>query len=242
MWLAATHNKIEVLLGRHSSDAPAAWRAVVDRSEDLLTAVVFGRIGYLPGTLGTEIILRAARPISLDFIPTPGPILDSQPWPNLAEAGKVEPDWVLHTPDFSLVIEAKWGRGNVPSASQITAQADVARVAFPRRRLLHVAVVQTGDVAFPAGVQGLCVRWGLLRREVLRLLRGDLDLPVRRMLCDIRDALDRRGLGATFLASLPALHIRGMLQPWDVVADGPRPLPSLPEAAIDPAALVIPWT
>ncbi|MCB9779846.1 MAG: hypothetical protein H6742_14870 [Alphaproteobacteria bacterium] len=242
MWQAVAHNKVEVVLGQHSSDAPAAWRAVVDRSEDLLTALVFERLAYLPGVAGTELILRAARPTQLDFIPTPSPILDSVPWPNLADGGpKVEPDWVIETADYTIVVEAKWGRGNVPSEAQIEAQSAVAREAYPRRKLVHLAVVQTGEVRFPPGVQGLTVRWGSLRQEILRLLGGDLDQPRRRILGDIRDALDRRGLDSTFLASLPALRLRGEFVPWGVAAQGPRPLPALPDVVLDLDAMVTPW-
>ena len=214
---------------------------MVESSEDLLTSVVFGRLGYLRGNLGIELLLRAATPSHLDFIPTPGRILQSMGWPNLATDGLVEPDWVLHSEDYTLIVEAKWGRGNVPSEGQLSAQANAARAAFPRRKLVHVAVVQSGDVTFPPGVQGLCITWGQLRQEVLRVLSGDVDMPQRRILRDIRDALDRRGLDSTFLASLPAIAVRGSLQPWSPEVLASRQLPQLPAVQLDLEALVTPW-
>ena len=40
MWKATHHKKVEVLLAGQSSDAPAAWRAIVDRGEDLQLALL----------------------------------------------------------------------------------------------------------------------------------------------------------------------------------------------------------
>jgi hypothetical protein len=242
MLQATLHKKIGVLLSQHSEDAPAAWRAIIDRTEDTLTSTVFERLVYLPDNLATTILLRAARPMGMETKPEPGPILESLPWPNLADEGVLEPDWVLHTPSYTLVVEAKWGGGVVPGAAQLRAQWEAAQKRYPDRDVVQLIVVQSGRVRLPDGQRGLALRWGQLRAELLRELRADPPAHIARVLQDIRIALDRRGLDASYMRSLPAVTIRGSIEPW---ADARAPLlalPSVPAETIDPEASLTPWT
>lgn len=245
MWHAMKHKKVEVLLGQHSADAPAAWRAISDGTEDLLTSSVIGRLGYLEGSMAIELLLRAATPGPLSFVPVPEPVLSSDAWPALSldDDAKVEPDWVLETASFTYIVEAKWGRGVTPCREQLVAQRDAATKAYSGRRLVHVVVVQSGDVVFPEGVPGIVVRWGDLRQAVLRALRENDRPHTRRVLEDMREALDRRGLDSVFLATLPGLNVRGMFGPWSTeLPTGSRLLPPLSDDTIEAQALVDRWT
>jgi len=242
MWKATTHRKVENLLGRHSADGPAAWRAIADTTEDLLTSTVVERLTYLPGTLATLILLRAAEPQHLRFVPTPGALIESLPWPNVREAGpKLEPDWVLATGEYTLIVEAKWGRGVVPSHAQLLGQRE-AVLEQRTGRLVHLVLIQSGRFRAPPQCPCLVVRWSDLRHSVLRSLRDANEPGTRRILGDIRDALDRRGLDRVFLRSLRGEQVEGTFSPWRARPDPVRELPPLSPLRIADEARIEPWT
>ena len=238
MWHAARRKKVERLLAPHSADAPAAWRAVAGQAEDLLSSTVFSRLGYLPGALAMRMILSAGRAQDLGDVDVESePILSSLPWPNVAEVGLVEPDWVFLTETLAVIVEAKWGRGHVPSAEQLQAQHDGARRCYPRRRLLHLVVVQSGIVTVPAGVSAVILRWSALWQAARAALGEEQAPSTRRVLVDIREALEQRGLDRSFLATPPRGGDRGTrpsLPGAPRLACGcrtSRPSPSTPERA-----------
>lgn len=215
MLRAALHGKVARWLGQHHPDASAAWREIVHRNEDLLTSSVFERLGYLAGDRGMALLFRASA-WQPEARPAPEPIVEAHPWPRPGDDDAREPDWVFILPNRLVVVEAKWGWGNVPSTEQLAGQAEVVWQRWPGREIVHLAVLQSGAVAFPAGVVGGVVRWERLRREVDAERRRD-DVPnhERRVLDAMLEVLDRRGLQWTPepLASLPAFAVEGLFGP-----------------------------
>lgn len=203
---ATLRHKVTRHLGQHCAEAPAAWRAIVDRNEDLLTSTVFERLAYLAGPRPISILLRAAT-FNGDWRPAAEPILESHPWPHPDDDENREPDWVFVLAGVTLVIEAKWGWDNVPSVVQLSDQARVAAVGWPGQRRLHLAIVQSGRVVFPAAVDGAVLRWESLHREVMRELDAEPPAHELRILDDIREVLERRGLGSLSFASLPNIPV-----------------------------------
>jgi len=219
----------------------AAWRRALAVSEDILTSTVFERLGYLPGDLPIRLLLRAADPVQLRFIPTPEPVIRSEAWPNVSDDGMTEPDWLFETDSYRFLIEAKWGAGVVPSVAQLTEQFDDFGRTRGRKGLIQVAVVQSGTVPLPPGQPLVVVTWGRLRDEVLRESRREHGFGVHRTLSDIRDALDRRGLASVFLDTLPGLAIAGSFEPIALGAAPAPSLPPLPGFTISPDAEFEPW-
>jgi hypothetical protein len=214
MWQAIKHRKVERVLGLQHADAPAAWRAIVDNSEDLLTSGVLERLGYLPGATAMEIVLRAAEVKELRWLPLPEAIEASIPWPRVEDDdGWREPDWVWLTASYVVVFEAKWGRGHVPTPDQLAGQRALCQERWPGRRLLHVALVQSGNVSFPDGSSALVVLWSALRTSASSELAKDRPDHERRILLDMRDMLDARGVALRFLDSLPAISVQGAMAP-----------------------------
>ncbi len=213
MWSAVRRRKPDRVLARHGQDVVAAWRHVVAESEDLLTSAVFERLGYLPNDLGMHLLLQAAEVGRLRWIPLPAEVSDSEPWPNLAEAGMLEPDWIWHAGRLVVIVEAKWGRGVVPTKEQIRDQHVAARERWPRRRILHVVVVQTGTVAWPDDCDGVVVRWRAIRESVQEELRKEQSSAVERILADLLGVLEARGLGTRFFDSILRQEVRGLFGP-----------------------------
>lgn len=234
MWHAIKNRKVERVLGLQHADAPAAWRAIVDNSEDLLTSGVLERLGYLPGATAMEIVLRAAEVKELRWLPLPEEIEASIPWPRVEDDdGWREPDWVWLTGSYVIVFEAKWGRGQVPSPSQLEEQRRLCHERWPTKRLLQVALVQSGNVSFPTGSSALVVQWASLRASASMELVKDRPVHERRILIDLRDILDARGVALKLFGSIPAITVHGLLSPLvaQVVAPTDR-LGALPPTAI----------
>lgn len=204
---AALRHKVGRHLGQHHEAAPAAWRAIMDRNEDLLTSTVFERLAYLGGPRPARLLLDAAE-LRGSWRPAPAAIEESLPWPKPDDEENREPDWVYVLEGAALVIEAKWGWDNVPTVQQLADQARVAAVGWPKLPRLHVAVVQSGHVVFPSDVHGAVLRWENLHRAISAEL-GPYDLlsHERRILSDIQEVLERRGLGAASFASLPLIPV-----------------------------------
>lgn len=233
MWHAIRNRKVERVLGLQHPDAPAAWRAIIDNSEDLLTSGVLERLGYLPSTLAIEIVLRASEVKELRWIPLPEPLDESIPWPRVEDdATWVEPDWVWLTASYVVVFEAKWGRGQIPLEAQLTGQRDRCKSRWPRKRLLHIAIVQSGNVTFPAGSSAATVLWSSLRATVDVELSRPLLAHERRLLTDVRDMLDARGVAVPFMDSLPAISVVDGLPPF-MPTPPPDTLGALPSIVID---------
>lgn len=213
MWHAIRKRKVERVLGQQHSAAPAAWSASVNKSEDLLTSGVLERLGYLQGTLAMQIVLRAAEVKELRWLPLPEIVAESHPWPRLDDEETdditrwVEPDWVWITASYAVVFEAKWGHGQVPSDEQLKRQQEYCKSHWPEKKLLHVAIVQSGTVTFPSGSSALAVTWSSLRASVATELSHSFLAHERRVLMDVRDILDARGVAALFMDSLPAISV-----------------------------------
>ncbi len=225
MWQATKRRKVEAWIARGGAEAKAAWREAIANSEDVLTSLVFERLGYLPGDLAARIVLRAARPSEgLGWLPLPAPIEEVLAWPNLAGTGRVEPDWIWLLAGEAWVFEAKWSLPP-PSETQLRDQHTHARATWPRRRLLHVVVVRRGRVDFPAGCEGVSVTWRRLRAAVAACATTIDTGASRRLLEDVLEVMDHRGLGALFMDSLIAPEIpRAAFAPLTVPAAEPRPV------------------
>lgn len=214
MLRAALRHKVTPWLGQHAElSPPDAWRQIVHRNEDLLTSSVFERLGYLAESRGVSLLFRACTWVG-PARPDPGPIVEAHPWPSPMEDDKRQPDWVFVLPGLVVVIEAKWGDGNVPSRGQIADQIEVVRSRWKTEPLVHLAVVQSGAVEFPEGVVGGVVRWAALHGVVVQELAGESPPHERRVLEAIREVLAERGapFRPQFLDSLPAITVE--LEPW----------------------------
>ena len=203
MLRAALHGKIAGCLGQQAEGASEAWRAIVDRSEDLLTSSVFERLSYLPEARAMALLLEAAgSPAEWP----PEPVVHSHAWPHPDDDERTEPDWVFELTNYVVVVEAKWGRNVVPDEGQISRQASAAAVRWGHKPRLHLAVIQTGAVSFGEGVAGRVVRWSDLRRAVHAAMPG-ANPHEARILGDIREVLDRRGLASMYLHGLAAINV-----------------------------------
>lgn len=241
MWQAIRRKKPDRVLARHGQDVVAAWRQVVSQSEDLLTSAVLERLGYLPQGLGLELLLRSAEVGSMRWIPIPAPVEKVEPWPNIADGGLLEPDWVWQMPKMVVVVEAKWGRGKVPSIQQLSDQRDMAKTRWPRSRVLQIALIQTGSVDWPVDCNGLVVRWRSLREQVLIESSARAHAPeVGRLLTDILGILDHRGLGTRFFDSLAELQVGGLFSSLAGPVVAPSVLQDLLAEEIDDEALLEP--
>lgn len=234
MWHAIKRKKVDRVLGQHDAGAPAAWQKTLGKSEDILTSGVVERLGYLPGSLAIELLLRAAEVRSARRVPVPEDITESLPWPQPGLDDRIEPDWVFVTRSYAFVIEAKWGSGVVPTSTQLQDQANVCRDSWRDRHLVQVALVQSGSVTFVPDSEGLVVTWSGLRQQVLRLLDNMLPGGTRRILSDVLDILNSRGLSMLYLGSLPTIRVEGTIDPFPPPPVALRPLPPLHDALIGP--------
>jgi hypothetical protein len=242
MWHAIRAGKVERVLALRHKDAPAAWRAIVDESEDLLTSGVLERLGYLPRANAMEVLLRAAEVRELRWLPLPESVDESFAWPRIDDGDSwIEPDWVWVTASYLVVFEAKWGRGIVPSESQLEGQQRMCAERWPRKRLLHVALVQSGNVVFPPGSNALVVTWSALRSSISNQLERSQDAAEHRVLIDARGMLDARGVAAPHIATLPAIEVRGMFDGLLLPTLPPDVLGALPPINIDDRAIALSW-
>lgn len=107
--------------GSIAEDIPAgaSLRSVFSKSEDMLTAAVFGRLAYLEGPVLWQVLKKAFRP---DILPDRSVVVIDkvQFWPNWATAAdqdgeRIQPDVVLNmrigepAQEIVLIIEAKLG-------------------------------------------------------------------------------------------------------------------------------------
>lgn len=239
MWHAIKERKVERVLGLHNPRAPAAWRRTLNHSEDLLASGVLERLSYLPGAQAIEVVLRAAEVKTARWVPIPEPVLQSLPWPHPSDDERIEPDWIWVAESYIIVFEAKWGVGVVPAVAQLRDQARVCSAKWPERRTLQVALIQSGVVDFPPEIDGVVVTWSALRQQALRRLQKEREPALRRVLDDIRDILDGRGLALVFMGSLSAVPVEGHLEPFSELQLLPEPLPAL--LAMDLPAITFSW-
>lgn len=134
----------------------AQWQAA---SEDTFTAMVFGRLCYLPATLFWEILTAAIYqppPSSVIFGYQPGAIVSYEFWPHWLPHGTsntsfVEPDAFIQTEFAHLIIEAKrWDYATLQHSTQWEDQYHaylntIGQTAYP---LLYLAI---GGI--PAGTE-----------------------------------------------------------------------------------------
>jgi hypothetical protein len=209
MLRAALRNKVTPWLGQHGDmSPPEAWRQIVHRNEDLLASSVLERLGYLSEARGMATLFGACTWTG-DRAPASGPVLEAHAWPTPMVGDRREPDWVFVLPEVVVVVEAKWGDGNVPSRAQLEDQLEVVRARWPTHELVQVALVQSGPVEFPeGGLMGLA-RWDTLRLSVLKQLVGEVPAHERRVLQTILEVLDARNLSfrPAYLDSLPAIAV-----------------------------------
>jgi hypothetical protein len=220
MWAAAKHGKVGIALaqkaggeGIPNEGAAKVWRKVLGESEDILTATVLERLGYLPGTLGLELLVGEA--VGADGKPMVAlePIAASVPWPRIrmkvSEKRLVEPDWIFETESQVVVVEAKWGAGNTPECAQIEGQlAAVREWSAGKKTIVQVALVHSGAVSWDGGPEGLVVTWAELLRRVMRKMKGPLEAGVRRVLEDVRAALDARNAVFVGMGNMKGLEVR----------------------------------
>lgn len=224
MWLATSHGKDGQLFAGAGPTAAATVRRAMRVGEDLLSAMVFGRFGYLPGDLAVRLMLRAAIPVTLKRVPEPFAITAVYPWPNIGEESRVEPDWVLEGSDAVLVIEAKWGRGVVPSAQQLSNEWRRARATWPKKRVFVAAVCDVDSMDHDGEVRNLIlVPWMALREQVAAAMAEASSAATHRILRDVTDILDFRGLGAAYMGDLLDLEVSGVFDRWDEPAAEPPP-------------------
>ncbi|MCH1921339.1 hypothetical protein L9G15_18100 [Shewanella sp. A3A] len=131
-----------------------SWRALYQRSEDLVTAVVWSRLAYLsPNTLQT--LLSKLCP---EIDSALGELQDIELWPYWSVATKsgastandtvqkYEPDVVLHFADWILIVEAKRvNEDNYQDATQWQNYLQSAQTLYPNKRQALLAVGGLGE-------------------------------------------------------------------------------------------------
>lgn len=121
MLVAITHNKagrIRIASEQHT----LSWRDAFSRSEDLLTAVFFGRFRYLSGS---ALVFVMARLIGDQEAETLGELKHVEFWPHLTEVNErawVEPDVLMHFELATVMIEVKPPFGGQQSLDQWRAE------------------------------------------------------------------------------------------------------------------------
>jgi len=107
--------------GKNLSKSEVYWRDLFSTSEDSLTAMIFGRLLYLPSELIWEILNSASYS---ERLTTGYPkILSAEFWPRwvsdeTSKSKSVEPDIFIRTTEFDLIIEAKRYDDNQQDAAQ----------------------------------------------------------------------------------------------------------------------------
>lgn len=195
--------------------------------EDVLTALIFERLRYLPEALAWNLVVDSSSVVR-GLRPTFGGDLREDAWPSLAHAtadSVVEPDVVWWSGNIALGIEVKW------KGTQTVEQLDKEFAALAKHSPgFTTAMLAVGGITEDRRQQlaTQCTASPLLALEWLdfyktvRTSRGDSGLPihVRRVLDDI-------------------LEILAMRQPlW---AREPRDFSSLPQWGLEiPASLAQP--
>ncbi len=184
-------------------------------TEDALSAIVFGRLSYLPDELAWEILLRAARPADqakpdpewaerLFGIPGPGTEDHFAPqlWVSLSpgpadreDRDRVEPDILLRRGDAWIVVEAKAPRkGGGQTKGQLGREYRALQHREKHERIGLLLVEPPEE--YRAWMENMeppmrMVRWSDLA-DVIQSLRDDrvLPPPQDRILADLLAALD----------------------------------------------------
>lgn len=159
MLKAIQHSKAGRL--RVSADENRSWRDVFQQREDLLTAMVFGRLLYLSSSMQEKILMSL-----LGERANPGEIINLKFWPRLSVTGiqelegrsYVEPDIWIHCEHLHIVIEIKPPFGGWQSAEQWKAEVLAVNGAIHDDAALddeipRIALVAIGNV--PANYQQL---------------------------------------------------------------------------------------
>ncbi|MSP17668.1 MAG: hypothetical protein EXR73_13870 [Myxococcales bacterium] len=214
---AHLHGKLGRALGAESEDDP---RVRIRASEDALTAMVFGRLRYLPDTVAWTLITHACTPLR-GAIPAFVPVeIEMQFWPQLAadDGGRVEPDVVWRAVDAAggvavIGFEMKWRTKQ--TAGQLDREWRALRRAYPDAARALVAVGgadfdEMDALSRACAAENLVgLRWSVLR-EALRDRMIGAEPQVRRLISDVLCALDDRGLrDMRFFETLPSWRTAG---------------------------------
>jgi hypothetical protein len=210
-----------------------AVEVAVREDEDVLTALIFERLRYLPDSIAWAIVVEAATVLRGDPPRLDGPLVD-EVWPALRhpETGAlVEPDVVWHTGQSRVGIEVKW------KGAQDVGQLDREYKALAHREAgTAVTLLALGGMNAQrlAQLKAECVApsllaldWPKLYQEAWKARRGKENAPpTERLLDDILAILAMRNP----LWARPPLHFSS-LPGWTVTLSqtlGPaaRPAPA----------------
>lgn len=112
------------------TEVSVRWRELFQRSEDLLTAVFFGRLPYLSNE-GLEKVLGLL--LGSDAATSMGGLIKTEFWPHLTGTGErswVEPDVLLSFENAALLIEVKPPFGGCQREEQWVAEVDALLAAY----------------------------------------------------------------------------------------------------------------
>ena len=110
------------------------------RGEDVLTALVFERLRYLPVDVMWRLLVGAATPLRGER-PAQPDVLSFTFWPRLqhpTDEREVVPDVVVETHDIVLVVEVKWQ--DVQTPEQLDREAAAVAAVHPSRSLALLAL------------------------------------------------------------------------------------------------------
>lgn len=229
--------------------AARAMDRALRKGEDVLTALLFERLRYLPLEVtwrllvGAAVPLRGGRPVA----PT-GVGFDL--WPSFAhpgDHGRVEPDVVIESAGSVLVVEVKWS--DVQTASQLDREVSAVAAAYPDASVTVLALGGASSARRKQVGTGcraptvLALDWpdlfAALRKEGRR---PDIAPHERALLDDLKSILATRNplwaRAPLELASLPptALTLDALAEPFTPEAAHPtavRELCSLPPSRLD---------
>ena len=194
MFLAFAHQKI----GRWNTEEQDA---ITRDSEDALTAMIIGRLRYLPPRV-TWCLLVACADIVRGTAPAEPRSLRMAFWPRMPHPWepdrKVEPDVVWEDETGIIVIEAKWN--GTQSPEQIDRECAAVMRAHPAQRVTMLALggvnanvtIELRDRCRAQAV--LALGWDRLADAARALRREEATEPFRNVLEDVVSILEWRGL------------------------------------------------
>lgn len=225
-------------------------------SEDPLTAMVFGRLRYLPAGIIWRLLFDRANLVRGNKPPPDVTAFAQIFWPGLEpalqqERQRVEPDLIWQVPgegippDIVVLFEMKWY--GMQSIQQLEAQWAAARHRWPVPVQLYLVAVGGLDGDEWRRGAKLCqadhllaLRWRDIQDAMRSLIEGKELRPHEKYVVeDILAIFGDRGLEPAWFDSLPHMSIDPECLPrvWRPVHEGLRGFDTLPPIAIDPSAL-----
>lgn len=179
-----------------------AWQELFSKSEDSLTASVFGRLLYLPTDMLIHILSTACYGNKLDG--DCGRLIKSEFWPKwdaeeTTNTNYIEPDVHMQFEKFDLLIEAKRGKENKQTKEQWQNQITAYRNVYGHKKLYLIALdgLNTNKSEIIGNVNVIKCTWASLLKTIQTKLKelekrelSDQDFVIKNILNDLIIAFD----------------------------------------------------